>query len=81
MLLGRVFRFVGRRVQKLYLHLKGSVAEQTDKLRFRCDLCGHEVEYGDLQRTYVLCDSARLRYNEDVFSQKRSPLRGGRSVF
>ena len=59
-------------LQQLDVHLQGGVAQQ---LGLGLDLLGHQVEYRDLQGTYVLMSGAVLGHDEYVF-RFQDPDRG-----
>lgn len=63
---GRVARKVRGRAQEGDLHLQGRVADDAQQLRFGDDLCGHEVEDGDVQGADVLRARARGGHDEYI---------------
>ena len=50
------------------INLQRRVAEQTQKLILRFNLGGHQVDNHDFERTNVLCDSALVRHDKDIFA-------------
>ena len=66
--LGDVRALVARGADEVDVHLQRGVAQQPHELGLGDLFGGHEVDYGDFQRTDVLRAGARGIHDEDLFA-------------
>ena len=71
MLLRHVVSLVCRRLQQLQLNLQRSISQQARQLCLRIDLCRHQVQQQNVQRTDVLGHRPGIRHHEYVFLCQR----------
>ena len=67
MLFGNVLYFMRGGLKQLCLDLNRRVAQQTQYLRLRLDLCRHKIENKYFQRAYILRYCPFLGHNENIF--------------
>ena len=63
---GRILARVGLHLHEMDVQLQGSVGQETDEVRLRCNLQRHQVEYDNPERTDILAVGTFVAQHEDI---------------